>query len=201
MRYEGFVRDITKRKRAEEALEESNRKLEALSHTDGLTGIANRRYFDEILSQEHGRHVRSGGELSLILLDIDHFKAFNDIYGHVKGDECLRQVARVIAESASRPADLAARYGGEEFVCILPETNSVGAVVIAQKIRLGIQALAIPHTGSSVSGHVTVSLGIVTVRCTINGSVVDIVEQADAMLYQAKSSGRNQVKFGPVCEV
>lgn len=196
-----FLTDITERKRAEEALAKSNRKLEALSHTDGLTGIANRRCFDEMLSQEHGRHVRSGGELSLIILDIDYFKEFNDTYGHVKGDECLRQVARVTAESVSRPADLTARYGGEEFVCILPETNSVGAVVIAQKIRKGIQDLAIPHAGSSVSRHVTASLGVVTVRCTINGSVEDIVKQADAMLYQVKSSGRNQVKLGPVREV
>ena len=200
LRYEGFVSDITTRKQAEAALAESNRKLEALSHTDGLTGIANRRYFDEMLVQEHGRHVRSGGHLSLILLDIDYFKAFNDLYGHVMGDECLRQVALVIAESASRPADLAARYGGEEFVCILPETGTVGAIAIAQKIRMAIQALATPHAGSHVSDHITASLGIVTVRCTINGSVEDIVKQADAMLYLAKSSGRNQVKFGPVRE-
>ncbi|MEI7893494.1 MAG: CHASE domain-containing protein, partial [Myxococcales bacterium] len=119
-------RDITERKRTEKALEELNRNLEVLTITDSLTGIANRRHFDEVLVQEHARHARSGAELSLILLDVDHFKAFNDTYGHVKGDDCLRQVAQVIADCATRAADLAARYGGEEFACILPETDRSG---------------------------------------------------------------------------
>jgi PleD family two-component response regulator len=104
-------RDITERKQAEKALEEYRRALEALSSTDGLTGIANRRRFDESLNQEYARHARSGAELSLILLDIDHFKAFNDNYGHVAGDDCLRRIGRVLADCASRPADLASRYG------------------------------------------------------------------------------------------
>lgn len=187
--------DITARKRAEEALEKLNSKLEALSNTDGLTGIANRRRFDEVLAQEHARHARSGAELSLILLDIDLFKSFNDCYGHVAGDECLQQVAQVLAGCATRPADLAARYGGEEFVCILPETDSSGAVDIAEKIRRGIMARAIPHKESKVADCVTASLGVVTVQCTPGGSVVDIVTQVDDQLYRAKSSGRNRVKF------
>ncbi len=187
--------EITKRKRAEEALAESNCKLEALSNTDGLTGIANRRRFDEVLAQEYARHARSGAELSLILLDIDLFKSFNDCYGHVAGDECLQQFAQVMADCVARPADLAARYGGEEFVCILPETDSSGAVAIAENIRRGIMSRAIPHKMSTVADCVTASLGVVTVQCTASGSVVDIITQVDEQLYLAKSSGRNRVKF------
>ena len=187
--------EITKRKQAEEALEQSNRKLEALSNTDGLTGIANRRCFDEVLAQEYARHARSRTELSLILLDIDHFKLFNDYYGHVTGDECLQQVARVMAACAARPADLAARYGGEEFAYILPETDSSGAVAIAEKIRRKIMALAIPHEASMTANCITASLGVVTVQCTPGGSVVNIITLVDEQLYLAKSSGRNRVKF------
>ncbi|HIJ79218.1 MAG: diguanylate cyclase [Desulfobulbaceae bacterium] len=187
--------EITERKQAEEALAESNRKLEALSNTDGLTGIANRRHFDELLEQEYERHARSGLQLSLILLDIDHFKAFNDCYGHLKGDECLQQIARVIAACAARYSDLAARYGGEEFACILPETDHRGAIAIAEKIRQGIIDLAIPHQGSKVAACVTASLGVVTVQCTAGGSMVDIVTQVDELLYRAKASGRNRVEY------
>jgi diguanylate cyclase (GGDEF)-like protein/hemerythrin-like metal-binding protein len=187
--------DITKRKQAEKALEESNCTLEALSNTDGLTGIANRRCFDEVLTREYARHARSGAELSLILLDIDYFKLFNDCYGHVNGDECLRVVAQIIANCLGRPADLAARYGGEEFACILPETGSNGALVIAEQIRRQIMARAIPHKDSKVTDCVTASLGVVTVQCTPGGSVMDMVTQVDELLYRAKSSGRNRVEF------
>ena len=187
--------DITDQIRAEEALEESNHRLEALSGTDSLTGIANRRRFDEVLAQEHARHARSKGELSLLMLDIDHFKEYNDRYGHVKGDECLRQIARVIAGCTARPADLAARFGGDEFACILPDTNSRGAIAIAEKIRLGAMALAIPHQESNISDCVTVTLGGATVHCSSGGSVVDIVAQVDGLLYLAKSRGRNRVEF------
>jgi diguanylate cyclase (GGDEF)-like protein/hemerythrin-like metal-binding protein len=130
----------------------------------------------------------------LILFDIDFFKLFNDSYGHVMGDECLRQVAGVAEECMARPADLAARYGGEEFACILPETDSYGAGVIAEKIRSGILALAIPHKGSSVAEYVTASFGVVTVRCRTDESAVDVVAKVDTLLYQAKSSGRNRVE-------
>jgi diguanylate cyclase (GGDEF)-like protein/hemerythrin-like metal-binding protein/PAS domain S-box-containing protein len=187
--------EITERKRAEEELEQSNRKLEALSNTDALTGIANRRHFNEVLAQEYARHTRSAAELSLILLDIDQFKLFNDCYGHVTGDECLQQVAQVMTDCLDRPADLAARYGGEEFACILPETDSSGAVAIAEKIRRGIMALAIPHKTSKVADCITASLGVGTVQCTPGESVVDIISQVDEQLYRAKSSGRNRVKF------
>ncbi len=189
------TRDIAERKRAEKMLEESNRKLEALSITDGLTAISNRRHFDEVLAKEHARHSRSGAELSLIFLDIDYFKAFNDTYGHVRGDECLRQIGQVLADSLDRPADLAARYGGEEFACILPETDLSGAVALAEKMRRSIQALAIPHKTSVVAPVVTASLGVVTVECRGEERVEDILSKADELLYQAKSSGRNRVEF------
>lgn len=188
-------RDISERKQVEKALEESKRALEALSITDGLTGIGNRRRFDEVLNQEYARHARSGANLSLILLDIDHFKAFNDRYGHIAGDNCLRQVGRVLADCASRPADLAARYGGEEFACILPETDHIGAVVIAERIRGCIQALAIPHKGSDTADCITASLGVVTEHCQTEGSAISLISQADELLYLAKSRGRNRVEF------
>ena len=191
-------RDISDRKKAGEALEESYRRLEALSVTDGLTGIANRRHFDNILAQEFARHVRTGRELSLIFLDIDHFKAFNDLYGHLGGDECLRRIAKVIAASAVRPGDLAARYGGEEFACILAETNHGGAAVVAEFIRQGVLDLAIPHGGSSAADCVTVSMGVVTVQCDPDGSPLDIIAAADELLYKAKSSGRNRVEYSHV---
>lgn len=168
--------------------------LTKLASTDGLTGLANRRRFDEVLAQEYTRHARSAGELSLIMLDVDHFKAYNDTYGHVSGDDCLRQIAGVINRSVIRVTDLAARYGGEEFVCVLPETNQKGALAIAEKIRLGIIALSIPHSGSSAASHVTASLGVVTTRCFPEKSALNIVAQADEQLYKAKASGRNRVE-------
>ena len=180
---------------AESALEESNRKLEKLSITDGLTAIANRRHFDAVLATEYARQARHRSILSLIMLDIDHFKAFNDRYGHVAGDECLRQIGRVLTDNATRSSDLPARYGGEEFVCILPETDADGAVSIAEKIRHSIQELAISHDRSSVAECVTASLGVVSVVCTSEGSPVDIVTRADELLYVAKSKGRNRVAY------
>jgi diguanylate cyclase (GGDEF)-like protein/hemerythrin-like metal-binding protein/PAS domain S-box-containing protein len=192
---QGVTRDITERKKAEEKLQEANHRLEALSITDALTDIANRRHFDTVLVQEHARHARSGVEFSLILLDIDHFKAFNDNYGHVKGDECLRLVGRVLTACAIRPADLAARYGGEEFACILPETDSCGAIIIAEKIRRGIQALAIPHKASSAAECVTASLGVITQLCVAGEPIEGILAKADELLYRAKSSGRNRVEY------
>lgn len=187
--------DITERRQSEAALAELTRSLESLSITDCLTGLANRRHFDEVLNTEYGRHVRSGGELSLIMLDIDHFKAFNDTYGHLKGDDCLREVGRVLRETVSRAADLAARYGGEEFACILPDTDRNGAVIVAEQIRRGIEALSVPHSGSSVADHVTASLGVITAPCEPGGSPQQIIARADQLLYQAKATGRNRIQF------
>jgi diguanylate cyclase (GGDEF)-like protein len=167
--------------------------LTRLAITDGLTGLSNRRCFDEALTLEHARHIRSGEEMSLILLDIDHFKAFNDTYGHVAGDDCLRQVARVIDNVIVRATDLTARYGGEEFVCILPGTDYAAAVAIAEKMRHGIMSLAIPHGASSTGACVTASLGVVTAHCAPEQSALIVVAHADAQLYAAKSGGRNRV--------
>lgn len=192
-------RDVTEQNRAKKALEESNRLLEALSITDSLTGLANRRRFDEALAREHARHARSGAVLSLIMLDIDHFKAFNDSYGHVIGDDCLARVAGVIAACVARAADLPARYGGEEFACILPETDLAGAVAIAEHLRQEIMALAIPHDSSVVADCVTASLGVVTVTCDPHQPASQIVDLADQMLYKAKSAGRNRVEAGKPC--
>ena len=190
-----ICRDVTKRKLAEKLLEYNTRKFETMSNTDVLTGVANRRRFDEALAMEYARHARSGGELSLIMLDVDHFKAFNDCYGHVEGDYCLRKIAQVIADCSARSTDLAARYGGEEFACILPDTDINSAVAIAEKIRCGILALGIPHKGSKVAGYVTASLGVMTIKCIAKGSPVAAVFQADKMLYLAKSRGRNRVEY------
>jgi len=187
--------NITDRKLAQEMLEESHRALETISITDCLTGIANRRHFDEVLDEEHARHARSGAKLSLIMLDIDFFKAYNDSYGHVEGDKCIQRIAQVMADCANRPADLVARYGGEEFACILPETDSNGSVAIAEKIRKSISALEIAHIGSKNSVHVTASLGVVTTYCDAGKSVSEIVVKADNRLYEAKHSGRDNVQF------
>ncbi|MBU0485541.1 MAG: diguanylate cyclase [Proteobacteria bacterium] len=193
--------EITERKQTEEALKKVNLQLAALSITDGLTGIANRRRFDEVLTQEYARHLRSGTKLSLIMLDIDQFKSFNDSYGHVPGDLCLRQVARLLADCATRPTDLAARYGGEEFACILPETDRNGAIAVAEKIRQGIIGLAIPHKGSTVADYVTASLGVLTIKSKTERSTEEIVALVDDLLYRAKSAGRNRVEFAALQDV
>jgi diguanylate cyclase (GGDEF)-like protein/PAS domain S-box-containing protein/hemerythrin-like metal-binding protein len=193
--------EIHERKLAEEELrkaktqlEESNCLLEILSVTDPLTGLANRRRFDDVLAKEYLRHIRSGAKLSMLMLDIDHFKAFNDSFGHVSGDACLQRIARLIAEIVVRPADIAARYGGEEFACILPETDLNGAVAIAEKIRFGINNLAIPRDPSTTADFVTASLGVVTVTCNADTSVSNVIALADRMLYKAKAGGRNRVE-------
>ena len=167
--------------------------LEKLSTTDGLTGLANRRHFDATLARECRSHHRGGKPLSLLLIDVDHFKIFNDTYGHVAGDACLKRVATSIAGSLERPRDLAARYGGEEFACILPETGHVGALAIAARIRTEIAGLGIVHDGSLVAQHVTASLGVATVSCINTVNPEDIVTLADAQLYRAKAAGRNRV--------
>ncbi len=191
-------REITGRKKIEAELEATHSKLETLSMTDGLTCIANRRQFDHVLTQEYARHIRSGKELSLILLDIDYFKRFNDHYGHVSGDKCLQQIAGVIGKSVARSGDLAARYGGEEFACILPDTDQQGALFIAEKIRQGIINLAIPHEWSDIAGCVTASLGVVTLTCHKEESASEIVVRADELLYKAKDLGRNRIEYNDV---
>ncbi len=167
--------------------------LENLSATDGLTGIPNRRQFDEFLAREWRRAVRSQLPLSLIMMDIDYFKAFNDCYGHLAGDDCLRQVAQVLATGARRPADLVARYGGEEFVCVLPETEWSGARLVAQQLGEKVEALRIPHAASPVGDYLTLSLGVGTLTPDVGQPPTLLIEQADVQLYAAKQRGRNQV--------
>ncbi|SDB10084.1 diguanylate cyclase (GGDEF) domain-containing protein [Desulfonatronum thiosulfatophilum] len=176
-------------------LKRARDQLSRLASTDGLTGLANRRRFDEVLSMEHARHIRSGAELGLIMLDIDHFKLFNDTYGHVHGDDCLRAVADVLRESLHRTTDLAARYGGEEFTCILPDT--VKAYAVAERIRKGVEDLRIPHGHSPTADHVTISLGVVDTCCTRETSPSQIVARADQELYAAKTQGRNRISYTP----
>lgn len=188
--------DITARKLMEIALAESNLKLEALSATDPLTGIANRRRFDEALAGEYARHARTSAPLSLVMLDIDHFKNFNDAYGHAQGDACLAAVARAMAGCLHRPGDLAARYGGEEFICLLPDTSPRGARAVAETIREAVAALAIPHAHSSAAAVVTVSIGALTAACPPDADPGDLFRQVDALLYKAKDHGRNRVEAG-----
>lgn len=186
-------RDISERKAMEIALSESNRRLSELSITDGLTEIANRRHFDEVFAMEYARHIRSGRTLSLIMLDVDHFKHFNDSFGHLAGDECLKSIAQVLKGSARRSSDLAARYGGEEFACILPETDHEGALCVAEKIRIGIRQLAIPNEPNSAASVVSASLGVVSVRCFAGKNRCELISCADAMLYRAKAEGRDRI--------
>ncbi|MGD0231675.1 MAG: diguanylate cyclase [Syntrophorhabdales bacterium] len=167
--------------------------LESLSTTDGLTEISNRRRFDECLAQEWRRTMREQAELSLILMDIDYFKQFNDRYGHLAGDDCLKQVAVTLKKTLQRAGDLVARYGGEEFACVLPETGRKGAGDVAQRIADKIAGLRIPHEGSAVADHVTLSFGVATIVPERGRECLDLIRMADRSLYSAKQQGRNRV--------
>jgi len=169
-------------------------RLRNLSLLDGLTGIANRRRFDQYLEMEWQRCSRNGQPLSLVMGDVDHFKAYNDGYGHGRGDECLRSVAKVFDRALRRPADLAARYGGEEFICLLPETDQDGARIVAEQIMAQMAELALPHAYSPISRQVSVSVGLATARRPSQGRPCHtLVEEADRWMYEAKARGRNRV--------
>jgi diguanylate cyclase (GGDEF)-like protein len=178
---------------ARQALREANSKLELQAATDGLTGIPNRHRFDTALEQEWARHRRTGLPLSIALIDADFFKDFNDEYGHLAGDECLRTVARAIRASVRRPNDFCARFGGEEFVVILPNTDEVGAKRVAELIRAHVRTLAIPHALSTVSPYVTVSIGLSTTIPEADRSHLDFLHDVDMALYRAKEAGRDCV--------
>ena len=177
-------------------LEEANRKLALISYLDGLTGVSNRRSFEEELSMEWRRATRTAARLSLLMIDIDGFKMYNDSLGHQAGDECLREVARVIDDCAKRAGDVVARYGGEEFAVLLPETDSSGASVLAERIRAAVQTRSIPHPSTDLP--VTVSIGVATVNSREDGEPSVLVRAADAALYQAKRDGRNLVRIAEI---
>ncbi|HMZ62879.1 MAG TPA: GGDEF domain-containing protein, partial [Leptospiraceae bacterium] len=163
-----------------------------LATVDSLTQIPNRRYFDERLQAEWNRLAREIQPLSLILFDVDFFKQFNDYYGHLAGDMCLIQIAKVASRSISRPADFVARYGGEEFVIVLPNTQEQGAIQIAKKLIRNLQKESIIHEKSSVSKKVTVSIGIASLIPTHEKSCEELIQLADKALYDSKESGRNK---------
>ena len=161
-------------------------------YIDGLTGVYNRRHFDERLDAEWGRVARTGAALSVVMLDVDFFKRYNDRYGHQAGDDCLRQIAAVLKGGLRRSADLVARYGGEEFVCLLPDTDLAGAMSLAQRLGQEVFARQIEHADSSAAAVVTVSLGVCSRRSDDSGSAAALLREADAQLYAAKTQGRHR---------
>ncbi|MDY7001938.1 MAG: diguanylate cyclase, partial [Thermodesulfobacteriota bacterium] len=175
-------------------LEEANQRLEALSSLDGLTGIPNRRRFDEFIDLEWRRATREAESLSLIMIDIDFFKAFNDNYGHPNGDQCLKRVAKTLDASLKRPTDMVARYGGDEFVAVLPGTDRQGALFMAEDMRKRVEDLVIPHDCSPVADRVTVSVGTATIVPPGDFSPIILMEIADRALYEVKRNGRNRIR-------
>lgn len=170
--------------------------LERMSFTDGLTGLSNRRFFDDFLEREWRGAIRNGTAISLILMDIDHFKLYNDHYGHLQGDACLRNVGEALLAAARRPSEMVARYGGEEFACVLTDPPPEGAGTLAGLLLESVVGLKLPHAASSVSDHVTLSLGAATMRPVVNQPCTSLITRADELLYQAKRNGRNQVCSG-----
>lgn len=181
--------------RANQQLEESIRMLERMASVDGLTGVANRRYFDEMIAKEWRRAMRLSQRLSVILIDVDFFKNYNDTYGHLQGDECLKQVARALTVPLKRPLDIVARYGGEEFVVMLPDTDLDGATEVARQLHEAISDLQIEHAASRVHPYVTVSMGIAALSPHAEFPSPDaLLNHADKAMYQAKMEGRNRFK-------
>ena len=174
-------------------LEKANRELERLANCDSLTGVANRYRFDEYLNSYWQQHFGSTSLLSLIMCDVDYFKAYNDTYGHQAGDECLQKVAAAIQDTVKQPTDLVARYGGEEFAVILPFTSISEAINLAEKIRHSVKALRIPHEKSTPHCGVTISIGVASILPTPQVLPTRLIAAADTALYQAKSSGRDGV--------
>jgi diguanylate cyclase (GGDEF)-like protein len=179
-------------RRSNDELAGANRQLAAMARIDGLTGVANRRRFDELLERETHRARSGGSPFSLLMLDIDAFKGYNDRYGHQAGDDCLRIVARTVAACLRRPGDIVARYGGEEFVAILPSTDEAGAVALAETIRSAIEALRVESVDAP-GGVVTLSVGVATSNDDAGWNADELIRRADAALYEAKRAGRNCV--------
>jgi diguanylate cyclase (GGDEF)-like protein/PAS domain S-box-containing protein len=202
----GFIthnRDITERVRLEEGyaesqrrLQEANAQLEALAKTDALTGLPNRRAFDEALEIEFARNARVGRPMSFFVADVDRFKTYNDTYGHPQGDECLKAVGDTLRHVLKRTTDFAGRYGGEEFVALLPDTDAAGALALADAFRQAVRELKIPHSLSE-KGYVTVTVGVATSASSTSGSPALLVRRADAALYSGKAAGRDCTRQAP----
>jgi two-component system chemotaxis family response regulator WspR len=188
------MREMQKQlEQSNQQLEASNQELQRLSSLDGLTGISNRRNFDEYINREWLRGIREHRQIALVLVDIDYFKLFNDTYGHQGGDDCLRSVANALAGTVYRPSDLVARYGGEEFVAVLAETMLDGAQAVAERMQAAVRGAGLVHEASRVADHVTLSIGVASVMPSSDRTPQQLIEAADKALYRAKQAGRNQV--------
>lgn len=193
-----FNEELKARKKREAELAAANVELKRLAIEDGLTGLANRRHFNAVLEHELKRAVRNGTPLAVGIGDVDHFKGYNDTYGHPAGDLCLQRIAGALRETLKRPADLAARYGGEEFSFILPETTREGALMVAEKICQSVRGLGIEHGASKVSGVATISVGVMALMTPGPSDTPDnMLKAADGALYEAKRMGRNRAVLAP----
>ncbi|OCR23273.1 diguanylate cyclase [Pseudomonas syringae] len=181
---------------SQQQLLDTNLVLQRLMNSDGLTGLSNRRHFDEYLELEWRRAIREQSQLSLMMIDVDFFKAYNDNFGHLEGDEALRQVAKAIRASCARPSDLPARYGGEEFALVLPNTSPGGARLLAEKLRMTVAGMNIPHIAPAPGSSLTVSIGVATMVPPVGSNSRQLIQNADKGLYAAKHNGRNQVSVG-----
>lgn len=197
--------NISERRKQEQELEEAqlrlkkaNRHLAKLAHIDGLTSVANRRLFDQTVSKLWKSAARNKNTLSLLMIDIDYFKAYNDYYGHQRGDDCLCQVAKAIQDSCFRPEDFIARYGGEEFAVLLPETDAYSACQIAERIISNIRRQDLPHKASPINKLITVSIGVCSLRPKADENYQKLIDCADSRLYLAKQQGRNQVCYSSI---
>jgi len=178
---------------SQQQLLDTNLVLQRLMNSDGLTGLSNRRHFDEYMELEWRRALREQSQMSLLMIDVDYFKTYNDTFGHLEGDEALRKVATAIREASARPSDLPARYGGEEFALVLPNTSQGGARLMAEKLRMTVAALKIPHISPSEGASLTISIGLSTMTPTAGSNCRELISAADKGLYSAKNNGRNQV--------
>jgi len=192
----GFMFDISERKKTEAKLIDMQKELEAWSFKDGLTDVANRRMLDSVLQLEWENARRNNQPLAIIMLDIDYFKQYNDHYGHIQGDDCLKRVAKALSHAATRSRDFFARFGGEEFMLILPETDEASAIKVAERCRNLIFKEQIPHAKSDVGQLLTISLGIGAITPTQQDRPLAFIEEVDRRLYQAKQQGRNRIVHG-----
>jgi len=187
------VAQIARVEEVNHSLEVANEELRKLTNLDGLTGIANRRFHEDKLNREWRRCQRNNSPLAAIMIDIDHFKRYNDHYGHIAGDQCLREVAKALQKGMRRISDSMARYGGEEFVCLLPDCNAEAAYRVAELFQQRIRSLNIPHATSQIASILTVSQGVASLIPCRDNKATELIRQADQALYHAKMSGRNRI--------